>query len=140
LPVGDHAGGRNVAAQAQDAGSMLALYRALLHVRGERPALNAGSLTMLNAPGDLIAYERRDDQREGASGDAVLVVLNLSDADATFGTASATEGGPLAGGESPAGGELRAGPDLLVATAPGVTLADGVVTLPAHAAAVVSFG
>jgi glycosidase len=120
LPVGDHAGGRTVAAQAPDPDSMLSLYRAVLRLRRERPALNAGSLTMLDAPGDLIVYERRDDQREGASGDAVLVVLNLSNAHATFGIASAT------------GGEL------LLGTAAGVGLADGVVTLPAHSAAVIS--
>ncbi|NYI40999.1 alpha-glucosidase [Demequina lutea] len=119
LPLNGDAGERNVAAQAQDADSMLALYRTLLHLRRARPALRAGSLTLLDAPGELIAYERRDDQREGASGDAVLVVLNLGNADATFGAAS------VGGGE------------LLVGTAAGVTLADGVVTLPAHAAAVV---
>jgi len=116
LPVGDDVGECNVAAQERDAGSMLALYRALLHLRRERPALNAGSLTMLDAPGDLIVYERRDE----LSGDAVRVVLNLSDADARFETATATEGA------------------LLLGTAAAVNLADGVVTLPAHSAAIVS--
>jgi glycosidase len=118
LPVGDHTGGRNVAAQAQDEDSMLSLYRALLSLRRENPPLNAGSLTMLDAPGDLIVYERRDE----ASGDAVLVALNLGDTDVTFGTASASGAG------------------LLLGTASGVTLADGVLTLPAHTAAVVSLG
>jgi len=127
LPLNADAGERNVAAQARDSESMLTLYRALLHLRRESPALHAGSLTLLDTTADLnarnlIVYERRDDRREGASGDAVLVALNLGDADATFRTASATGGG------------------LLVGTAAGVTVADGVVTLPAHAAAVVSLG
>ena len=119
LPLNADSRERNVAAQAQDPDSMLALYRALLRVRRERPALNAGSLTMLDAPGDLIVYERRDDHREGASGDAVLVALNLSDVEATLGVAS------------------HVGGELLVGSAPGVTFAAGVVMLPAHAAAVV---
>ena len=124
LPLNADAGERNVAAQSQDAGSMLALYRALLHLRRESPALRAGSLTLLDAPGDLIAYERRVEE----SGDAVLVALNLGDAVATFGTA-------------PAGGrEVLAGGELLLGTAPGVTLVDGIMTLPAHTAAVVSWG
>lgn len=120
LPLGADAGERNVAAQARDEGSMLSLYRSLLHLRRDRPALRAGSLTLLGAPGELIAYVRRDDRREGASGDAVLVALNLGDAEATFGTS------------------LAAGAEVLIGTASGVALAGGTVTLPAHSAAVVS--
>ncbi|MDZ7732703.1 MAG: alpha-glucosidase [Acidimicrobiia bacterium] len=43
LPVGDDRDERNVASQAADDESLLELYRALLHLREDRPALHAGS-------------------------------------------------------------------------------------------------
>jgi glycosidase len=52
---------------------MLELYRALLRLRRERPALRAGSLTLLDADPRLVAYERR------AGDDRVVVVVNLTE-------------------------------------------------------------
>lgn len=121
LPLNPDAGERNVASQSGDDGSMLELYRSLLRLRRDLPALHSGSLTVLESPGDVIAYERKDDAAPGA----VLVVLNLGDTGATFAAASA-------------GGTSIDGAQLLVASGPGVGLADGAVSLPPHSAAVVS--
>ena len=65
----------NVEVQEADPGSVLNLYRELIHVRGENPALAAGELIPLEAgTGAVAAYLRR-------SGDEVaLVVANLGTA------------------------------------------------------------
>ncbi|MEH3107933.1 MAG: alpha-amylase family glycosyl hydrolase [Sphingomonas fennica] len=71
LPIhADHAT-RNVAAQADDAASILSLVRALLALRRDRPALAVGDIAILAAEGDLIAYERRE------GGERLAVALNL---------------------------------------------------------------
>jgi oligo-1,6-glucosidase/alpha-glucosidase len=62
---------RNVAAQDTDPGSMLALTRALLHLRRAEEALAVGDYRQVAGAGPLLAYERR-------SGDTrLLVALNL---------------------------------------------------------------
>jgi alpha-glucosidase len=62
---------RNVAAQAQDPDSLLMLYRRLLALRRAHEALAIGSITLLDAGPDTLAYERRyGDER-------LLVALNL---------------------------------------------------------------
>ena len=54
---------RNVAAQAADPASMLSLHRALLALRRASEALAIGSLTLIDAADDVLAYERqRGDQ------------------------------------------------------------------------------
>jgi alpha-glucosidase len=58
--------------QAQDAGSMLSLQRALLELRRKRPALAFGSYEGIAAGAEIVGYLRA----HGASRDAVL--LNLS--------------------------------------------------------------
>jgi len=63
---------RNVAAQAVDPGSMLTLYRALLALRRTQRALSIGSLTLIDAAPDVLAYERR------SGADRLLVALNFS--------------------------------------------------------------
>ena len=64
---------RNVAKQAGDRGSMLSLYHALLALRRAEPALSLGSLRLIEADVDVLAYERRHgDER-------LLVALNLSE-------------------------------------------------------------
>ena len=61
-----------VAAQDRDAGSLLNLYRRLIHLRRTNAALAAGRLVPLTATGpQVVAYLRR------AGGRAVLVVANL---------------------------------------------------------------
>ncbi|HEU0043497.1 alpha-amylase family glycosyl hydrolase [Sphingomonas sp.] len=71
LPLHPDWPSRNVAAQDGDPGSMLTLYRALLRLRRGSAALSVGSLTLVEAADDVIAYERRHgDER-------VLVAVNL---------------------------------------------------------------
>ena len=63
---------RNVAAQEQEPGSMLRLYRALLALRRVRPALAVGDFVLVEATDGVLAYERRHgDERLG-------VALNLT--------------------------------------------------------------
>ena len=62
---------RNVAAQAADPQSILALHRALLALRRAHPALAKGAMRMIAATGDVLAYERYDaDSR-------IIAALNL---------------------------------------------------------------
>jgi alpha-glucosidase len=61
----------NVETQRGDASSLLALYRRLLTLRRERPALAVGDYVPVPADGDAIAY-----QRVHESGD-LLIALNL---------------------------------------------------------------
>jgi len=62
----------NVAAQDADPASLLNLYRRLIHLRGENPALAGGELAPLNASTEAVAaFLRRDIDR------TVLVVANL---------------------------------------------------------------
>ena len=62
---------RNVAAQQEEPGSMLALYRDLLRLRRAHPALAIGSMRMIEADVDVLAYERVHE------GGRLVVVLNL---------------------------------------------------------------
>ncbi|SIR19808.1 alpha-glucosidase [Paracoccus thiocyanatus] len=71
LPVPQDLAGRTVAAQRDDPGSLLRLYRDLLALRRSMPALTQGSLRLLEAKGELLAYERL------AQGQRLLVALNL---------------------------------------------------------------
>ena len=56
---------------AQEPYSILALYRQLLAIRRAHPALAIGDFTLLNAEGDVLAYERQ----HGA--ERLIVALNL---------------------------------------------------------------
>ena len=62
---------RNVARMADDPHSILTLYRRLLALRRAHPALSVGDITLLDAEGDVLAYERR----HGA--ERLIVALNL---------------------------------------------------------------
>jgi glycosidase len=83
---------RNVEVEASDSASLLNLYRRLIRLRAESPALATGELVPLVASNEAVAaYLRREGRR------AVLVVANLG----------AT---PLSGVTlSSSGGALRAG-------------------------------
>ncbi len=72
LPINPDWPTRNVAAQNDDPGSMLNLYRFLLALRKSTPALSIGSYEAAEADEDVLAYERR------CEGDRLLVMLNLS--------------------------------------------------------------
>jgi glycosidase len=68
----------NVAVENTDPGSLLNLYRRLIHLRRSNPALAAGRLVQLSSgSGAVAAYLRRAGAR------AVLVVANLGDAAAS---------------------------------------------------------
>jgi len=75
--TGDYAT-RNVTAQRDDPASLYNLYRRLIALRREYPALKTGSYRPLKAAGDLLAYLREQD------GERVLVALNLGPHDATL--------------------------------------------------------
>jgi alpha-glucosidase len=62
----------NVASQSQDPLSPLTLYRRLIELRRQEPALSLGSYAPVHARGDILAY-----LREGF-GRRFLIVLNLS--------------------------------------------------------------
>lgn len=72
LPVNDNRVDRNVATEDADPASLLNLYRRLLRLRNDSPALNAGTLRLRpTGSGDVLAYDRRDgDER-------LVVVANL---------------------------------------------------------------
>jgi glycosidase len=62
---------RNVARLTEEPQSILMLYRRLLALRRTSPALSIGSFALLDAEGDVLAYERR----HGA--ERLIVALNL---------------------------------------------------------------
>jgi glycosidase len=64
---------RNVERQAADPTSMFALYRALLALRREHPALSIGDFLPVECEGDVLAYERRHGHER------LLVALNLGE-------------------------------------------------------------
>jgi oligo-1,6-glucosidase/alpha-glucosidase len=63
---------RNVAAEESDPNSLLNLYRNLLRLRRENPALALGSYEAIAAEGPVLAYRRRHD------GTGFTIALNLS--------------------------------------------------------------
>jgi alpha-glucosidase len=73
LPVGDRFERVNVAAECDDPGSFLSLYRALLALRRAEPALSMGSYWERWADAQLLMYERTAGARR------FLVALNFSD-------------------------------------------------------------
>jgi alpha-glucosidase len=73
LPLGADWRSVNVAAQREDARSMLALYRSLIALRRLEPALELGRYRPLPAKGDVLAYIRTARENEPS----FLVALNL---------------------------------------------------------------
>jgi alpha-glucosidase len=63
----------NVAAQREDARSMLALYQSIIALRRREPALEVGRYQPLPAEGDVLAYIRVARRNEPS----FLVALNL---------------------------------------------------------------
>ncbi|MFP8882059.1 MAG: alpha-amylase family glycosyl hydrolase [Myxococcota bacterium] len=88
LPNGSDAGVRNVAGQREDPASLLCFYRDMLALRRATPALYRGSYRSLEAPADVLAYEREFD------GARVWVVLNFGNTAARIDLADF----PVAGG------------------------------------------
>jgi len=63
---------RNVARLRDDPGSILHLYRRLLALRRESPALHAGALRLLDAPDGVLAFERVTE------GERFVVLVNFA--------------------------------------------------------------
>jgi alpha-glucosidase len=61
LPFPPDADERSLEAQRADPASILHLYKRLLEVRRGSPALHRGTVTVLDAPDGVLAYERRAD-------------------------------------------------------------------------------
>ena len=59
-------------------GSVLEFYRAMLAFRRSQPALAKGDITLLDAPGNILAFTRQHD------GQRLLCVFNMGDAEAEF--------------------------------------------------------
>ncbi len=72
LPLAANWREQNVAAEENDPGSVLSLYRDLLKLRRERDELSVGSYRELPAPDGVLSYERAQNGRR------LQVVLNLS--------------------------------------------------------------
>jgi alpha-glucosidase len=62
---------RNVGAQTNDPRSMLVLHQNLLALRRAHPVISLGDFALLDAENDILAYERRLDDRR------MLIALNL---------------------------------------------------------------
>jgi alpha-glucosidase len=73
LPVASDYRDVNVAAQRDDAKSILALYRRLIALRRAEPALEVGRFELVETQGEVLAYVRRS--RRGESD--FLIALNL---------------------------------------------------------------
>jgi alpha-glucosidase len=71
LPIAEDYQTVNVALERDSSTSILTLYRRLIEMRRAEPALSVGDFAPLPAPGDLMAFIRKTDQRR------LLVVLNL---------------------------------------------------------------
>ncbi|MCP3731153.1 alpha-amylase family glycosyl hydrolase [Sphingomonas sp. MG17] len=72
LPLNPDWRTRNVAAQAGDPESMLALYRRLLSLRRTHPALAVGTMALHGAHDSLLVYERAQ------GGEQFIIILNLT--------------------------------------------------------------
>ena len=90
-PVNGDYAEKNVAQQTADPASLLSLYRDLIHLRLEHPALQVGDYQPISSPdAGVLAYLRSSDEEK------LLVIINLSDAPVT-GCDLSLEGGSLEG-------------------------------------------
>src|SRR4051795_1998625 len=71
LPLADDYMHENVANLGEDNTSILSLYRALIDLRKQTPALVSGAYVPIAAQGELLLYRRQDDDR------SILIALNL---------------------------------------------------------------
>ena len=71
LPLADDFQKNNVEVLKRDPSSILSLYRNLITLRSQHPALRVGDLQLLHSDGNLLSYERR-----GAA-ERIFIALNL---------------------------------------------------------------
>jgi alpha-glucosidase len=76
LRIGDDVATCNVATQSADPQSMLSLYKALLRLRRETPALHRGNIHVLEASEAVLVYSRECERRR------LVVALNFTEAPA----------------------------------------------------------
>ena len=86
LPLGPHYETVNVAAQEDDPDSFLTLYRRLIDLRRETPALQGIYKPMASVPEDVVGYYRQKD------GQRIVVLLNFSDREQDVDIAPVGEG------------------------------------------------
>jgi alpha-glucosidase len=108
LPIAPDADSRNVATQAADPGSVLALYRRLIALRQATPALIVGDQELLDVgDADVLAYRRSLDGR------TALVALNFASRTAAIELPASPAGRTwlvgLSTHDRSAGSELRGG-------------------------------
>jgi alpha-glucosidase len=89
LPVGPNHAKLAIDVQNADGGSLLAWTRQVLALRNGSPALRTGDITFLDAPGELIAFEREGE------GERLLCLFNLGDTAQQFAPESAGHWRPL---------------------------------------------
>ncbi|MGH8920054.1 MAG: alpha-amylase family glycosyl hydrolase, partial [Actinomycetes bacterium] len=112
--------GRTVTALQADPASILHLYRRLLALRAASPALRSGSLALIDAGPDVVAYRR------SAPGDDRLVAVNFSDAPVTAHLPDGPWQLDLASADGAAaidGSRLTLGPDQAVVASSGAAAA-----------------
>ena len=103
LPVGPEPPEANVAAQDGDPGSLLGLYRGLLALRRESPALSDGSFAMLEVGAGHLLFERvHADERLVVMVNMVdgTTVVELPDGIVVAATDPTRTGAPVAGATS----------------------------------------
>jgi len=89
LPVGPNHAKLAIDVQNADAGSLLAWTRQVLALRNASPALRTGDIAFLDAPADLLAFEREGE------GERLLCLFNLGDTGRHFTPADAGQWRPL---------------------------------------------
>ena len=122
LPLNPDWPTRNVAAQEVDPTSMLSLYRSLLALRRDNPALSVGEISGIHAEDEVLRYERHDGGRR------FLIALNLCGEERRFVLPEHIAIPQLVLSTVPAwrtGGEDGDGRTLLLAPDEGVILRDG---------------
>ncbi|MBV8092798.1 MAG: DUF3459 domain-containing protein [Acetobacteraceae bacterium] len=72
LPIGDDVARCNIRSQRKDPRSMLNLYRRLINLRRETPALRFGSFEPMREQGEVLLFARR------LAGQKVIAIKNLS--------------------------------------------------------------
>jgi glycosidase len=71
LPLSEEHGGRNLAAQLKDEGSLYHFYRRLIALRRSQPILTAGTLKNVRCTEQVLIFEREHGE------EIILVALNL---------------------------------------------------------------
>jgi len=90
LPLAADSARVNVELERGDPDSMLSLYRRLITLRKQEPALSVGSYTPLAVEGDLLAYKRE------SAGKRFLIALNLGHGPGRIELSESDSGGSVA--------------------------------------------